>query len=131
MKANKKNAFELNLGFLPIKVYVVLTREAYESLRLNPVAFNPAEWNRADASCLYSPKDNKIALVFDAAKMKTLAVQQVVGLVAHEASHACDHVAEDLGKAGDAWTGEPRAYLQQALTQWTCARMIQCGCFGK
>lgn len=113
----KYNYYKIDTGFLPQIMKVAFSNKNFQALLEDhdlDVGVEAFKAGEAETHFITSSKLALIVLVFDLAKYADDDDDAVlVGVIAHEVSHAVDRLSEFIG--GTPITDEPRAYLTESL----------------
>jgi len=118
MKKKKYDYYKLDVGFFPDVMKVCFSDKVFQQILKDhkvTVKESALDIGAAETHLIGDDKDSLIILVFDLAELGD-SVDELVGAIAHEVSHAIDNMAEYIGEE-DNIKGETRAYLTESLSK--------------
>ena len=114
----KYDYYKLDVGFYPDVMKICFSDKVFqEILKDHKVTLKASalDIGVAETHMIGDGKDSIIILVFDLDALNE-GMDEIVGAIAHEVSHAVDHLAEFIGE-DDNIQGETRAYLTESLAR--------------
>ena len=114
----KYDYYKLDVGFYPDVMKICFSDKVFqEILKDHKVTLKASalDIGVAETHMIGDGKDSIIILVFDLDALSD-GMDEIVGAIAHEVSHAVDHLAEFIGE-DDNIQGETRAYLTESLVR--------------
>ena len=114
----KYDYYKLDVGFYPDVMKICFSDKVFqEILKDHKVTLKASalDVGVAETHMIGDGKESIIILVFDLDALSD-GMDEIVGAIAHEVSHAVDHLAEFIGE-DDNIQGETRAYLTESLVR--------------
>ena len=114
----KYDYYKLDVGFYPDVMKICFSDKVFqEILKDHKVTLKASalDIGVAETHMIGDGKESIIILVFDLDALSD-GMDEIVGAIAHEVSHAVDHLAEFIGE-DDNIQGETRAYLTESLVR--------------
>lgn len=112
----KSKYYHIDTGFFPQVIKLCFNDDAFQQL-LNDknisVDLKAFDYGAAETHAIHTPNGSLIILIIDVENHKDEA--DLVGTIAHEASHAVEHLAKFIGE--EDLSGETRAYLTQSIVE--------------
>ncbi len=103
-----------NLGFLPTYVGYCPNKKSWKK-EMERLGIKDEPYPETHGRCTRFIKDSDHTVIICINPREETTEVQVVGLIAHEASHAVDYICEDIGEVSP--SSEFKAYLTQFITQ--------------
>ena len=103
-----------NLSFLPTYVGYCPDKESWKS-EMKRLGVKNEPYPKTHGRCTRFIKDHDHTVIICINPKSDTTELQVIGLIAHEVSHAVDYIFEDIGE--DNPSSEFKAYLSQFLVQ--------------
>ena len=110
--------YKLDVGFYPDVMKVCFSDKVFQQILKDhkvTIKADALDIGVAETHLIGDGKEALIILVFDLDAL-TDGIDEVVGAIAHEVSHAIDNLAEYIGEE-DNIEGETRAYLTESLVR--------------
>ena len=114
----KYDYYKLDVGFYPDVMKICFSDKVFqEILKDHKVTLKASalDIGVAETHMIGDGKESIIILVFDLDALSD-GMDEIVGAIAHEVSHAVDHLAEFIGEDNNI-QGETRAYLTESLVR--------------
>jgi hypothetical protein len=118
MKKKSYDYYKLDVGFYPDVMKVCFSDKVFQQILKDhkvTIKADALDIGVAETHLIGDGKDALIILVFDLDALND-GIDEVVGAIAHEVSHAIDNLAEYIGE-DDNIEGETRAYLTESLVR--------------
>jgi hypothetical protein len=118
MKPKKYDYYKLNVGFYPDVMKMCFSDKVFQQILIDhkiPLKASALDTGCAETHQIGDGKSGIIILAFNLAEIGE-TTEEVFDTIAHEVSHAIDHLAEFIGEE-DGITGETRAYLTGSLVK--------------
>ena len=112
----KSKYYHIDTGFFPQIIKLCFNDVAFQQLLSDKnisVDLKAFDYGAAETHAIHTPNGSLIILIIDVENHKDEA--DLVGTIAHEASHAVEHLAKFIGE--EDLSGETRAYLTQSIVE--------------